>query len=402
MSSSPVAHAHRKLPVCPNCGTDLADEPNFCPTCGQENHDLNISFGHVVEETLEGVFHFDSKVWRTFRELITRPGLLTRHFVEGKRASYVPPIRLYVFISLVFFFLLGKRAASENEEGNRPLVELKAPTSASPVKVDQKPSDNSKAPASTDAGLADSLTAYQPAGVDEILQMLQDSLAAENKARKDPLEADGGGLSFDFDSAGGALKARGNVDVQTLVFDGALLAKDIKNKALMERLAKGEQPFTDSLIRARGGEPSFVKRMGFRQAARLKSGPEALLHQLVKSLSAGMFILMPLFALLMKVFYRRQRPLYVQHLMFSIHLHCFFFLFFSFLLLLAYVLPAAWEIPIGIPVVVTWAYWVLALRRFSEQSLKRSLWKGSLLFTGYVGVLLLFTLGILLISLMTF
>ena len=98
-----MSHHPVKLPACPNCGTDLSQGQNYCPTCGQQNHDINISFGHVVEETLEGVFHFDSKVWRTFKELLFQPGKLTVDFLAGRRVSFVPPIRLYIFISLVFF-----------------------------------------------------------------------------------------------------------------------------------------------------------------------------------------------------------------------------------------------------------------------------------------------------------
>ena len=56
----------------------------------------------MVEEFLEGVFHFDGKVFRTAGLLMFKPGQLTKRFLEGPRMPYVPPIRLYVFISFVF------------------------------------------------------------------------------------------------------------------------------------------------------------------------------------------------------------------------------------------------------------------------------------------------------------
>jgi hypothetical protein len=171
---------------------------------------------------------------------------------------------------------------------------------------------------------------------------------------------------------------------------------------LLERIRRADNRWLDSLIRTRGGEPSFLKRLTYRQSAKLTLGGDGLGHALIKNISVGMFLLMPLFALLLKVFYRRQRPLYVQHLIFSINLHSFFFLFFSFLMLLAMVLPEDWKIPPGIPVLATWAYWVLALSRFSGQSIKRSLWKGSLLFSGYVGVLAFFATGVVVLSLLFF
>lgn len=103
------SHKHRrKTTICPNCGTILAPNFEFCPTCGQENHELNVPIGHLVYEFVESIFHFDIKFWNTFRAIVTRPGKITRDFVDGKRARYVPPARLYVFVAFFFFLMLNK------------------------------------------------------------------------------------------------------------------------------------------------------------------------------------------------------------------------------------------------------------------------------------------------------
>ncbi|SMB85080.1 conserved hypothetical protein [Hymenobacter roseosalivarius DSM 11622] len=87
-----MAHTATKLPACANCHyTFPPDRPNeFCPRCGQQNHELSLSAGHVLEETLEGLFHFDGKVFRTAKLLLFKPGELTKRFLEGKRMPYVP------------------------------------------------------------------------------------------------------------------------------------------------------------------------------------------------------------------------------------------------------------------------------------------------------------------------
>ncbi len=364
VAASSAGHPH-KLSICPNCQTDLSGGENFCPTCGQPNHDVNVTFGHVVEETLEGVFHFDSKVWLTFKELLFYPGKLTVDFLAGRRARFVPPIRLYVFISLVFFFLVNQRAAREERAlGN--IVQLDLPKESA---LQANPPGSAARPDSV----------FEPTSVGEVLAMVRDSLAAETDGKKAKA-----GISFDGDEA------------------GDLVAADFRNRPLLERIADGDTPFLDSLIRARGGQPGFWKRLSIRQTARLSVRQENLSHQLLKNLPLGMFLLMPLFALLLKVFYRRQRPLYVQHLIFSIHLHCFFFLLLGLLLLLAYLPLRGWHVPPGIPVALAWAYWVLALRRFSGQTYRRTLWKGSLLFSGYLGLLILFAGSILVIGMATF
>jgi hypothetical protein len=61
----------------------------------------------VLEEVVEGLLHFDSKSLRTIRALVFSPGLLTLEFIRGRRARYVSPIRLYIFISFVFFMVIS-------------------------------------------------------------------------------------------------------------------------------------------------------------------------------------------------------------------------------------------------------------------------------------------------------
>jgi Protein of unknown function (DUF3667) len=87
---------------CANCGALLADR--YCGRCGQDSH-ASLSFGHFMHEAVEGLFHVDSKFWRTLRILLIRPGLLTEEYLGGKRHSYSPPFRSYLVISIVYFVL---------------------------------------------------------------------------------------------------------------------------------------------------------------------------------------------------------------------------------------------------------------------------------------------------------
>jgi hypothetical protein len=87
---------------CANCGAALADR--YCGRCGQDGQG-SLSLGHFMHEFVEGIFHVDSSFWRTLRELVTRPGLLTERYLAGKRRSYSPPFRTYLVISIVYFIL---------------------------------------------------------------------------------------------------------------------------------------------------------------------------------------------------------------------------------------------------------------------------------------------------------
>ena len=113
-----MSHHKNKLPACANCGHEFNGPDNFCPECGQENHDIRLPLKHHLHEVVEGLLHFDSKSFRTFLTLIIKPGLLSREFNSGKRVRYVPPVRMYIFISFLFFFLLstGKIIKDKEEE----------------------------------------------------------------------------------------------------------------------------------------------------------------------------------------------------------------------------------------------------------------------------------------------
>jgi Protein of unknown function (DUF3667) len=89
---------------CKNCGATLAGR--YCSACGQAADVRIPSFGRLVVDALGDVFSFDSRVWRSLAMLV-RPGRLTSRFLEGQRASYTPPFRLYIVTSLVFFAIFS-------------------------------------------------------------------------------------------------------------------------------------------------------------------------------------------------------------------------------------------------------------------------------------------------------
>jgi Protein of unknown function (DUF3667) len=64
---------------------------------------VSLSLGHFMDELVEGLFHLDSKFWRTLRTLVTRPGLITQEYLAGKRLRYSPPFRSYLVISVLYF-----------------------------------------------------------------------------------------------------------------------------------------------------------------------------------------------------------------------------------------------------------------------------------------------------------
>ncbi len=90
---------------CANCETVL--QGPYCHHCGQLAEDFHRSIGHLVEETVENLFHLDGRVWRTLPRLALKPAQLTRDYLEGRRAGQIPPLRLFLVVVLLFFFAGG-------------------------------------------------------------------------------------------------------------------------------------------------------------------------------------------------------------------------------------------------------------------------------------------------------
>jgi hypothetical protein len=106
--SSPGASEHQDAALgtpapCRNCGAALSGR--FCADCGQAA-DIHVpSTRELFHEALEGITHSDSRLWRTLCLLWFKPGMLTQEFVAGRRAAYLPPFRLYLVLSVIFFLV---------------------------------------------------------------------------------------------------------------------------------------------------------------------------------------------------------------------------------------------------------------------------------------------------------
>lgn len=89
---------------CPNCGTNVVDK--FCPHCGEKKFGAaDLSLRHFFTHALGEFFHYDSKIFRSFRLLFTRPGFLTSEYLRGCRKPYLHPFQLFFISNLIYFVL---------------------------------------------------------------------------------------------------------------------------------------------------------------------------------------------------------------------------------------------------------------------------------------------------------
>ena len=105
VSGNSVGLGAHAVGQCANCGHERFDR--FCPKCGQNDRDYIRGLPPILGDILKETFEIDSRFFRTLKPLFLRPGELPSEFSRNRRASYISPLRLYIFTSLVFFFLLA-------------------------------------------------------------------------------------------------------------------------------------------------------------------------------------------------------------------------------------------------------------------------------------------------------
>jgi hypothetical protein len=367
---------------CLNCGEVLTGQ--HCAHCGQPATVRVLSLWELTKDVIGDLFNADSRVWRTLWPLAFRPGLLTQEFLRGRRASYTPPFRMYLVLSLAFFVLAtlddpgSEVAVKIDEEGSN--IQLR-PGGSAPDDAAQPSTDPSNGP-----GAAPPATATPPAApgprpaLDVDTQRLVDQLVnrAPVAARKD-LRAD---LERTFAAATPEERAA----------TARALADPCGEETLKLDLGPG--------MKAR-----FEPRL--RDACRkIIADQQSFGRALWNNIPKMMFIFLPLIAAALAVLYFRSGRYYVEHLLFVVHFHAFFFLSGIAVLLLERLAEASGEPVAGALavaqavlgtalVIYVPAYLLRALRRVYAQSWWKTVPKFALLGVAYLFCTVFTGLGLL-------
>jgi hypothetical protein len=131
--AGPASTARVSPQLCENCGNEVTQR--FCGACGQRREPPVHSLWHFSRVATEDLTHADSRLWRTLAALLFRPGRLTAEFLDGRRARYLPPIRLYLVLSVLFFLVagaVGTRFAVLQFDDSRPLASANVEAGAQP------------------------------------------------------------------------------------------------------------------------------------------------------------------------------------------------------------------------------------------------------------------------------
>lgn len=294
---------------CMNCGTPL--KGMYCHRCGQYALDIYQPIWKYIRQYFENMYQFDGKIWLTLRLLFTRPGYLTNEFNEGKINSYVHPFRLYMCISVVFFTLFFMGAERET---SRALLVLAGEQIPDSIVDTLKQADPATLPDTT-------VYAYNT-------QTLRNTLLARGVEQTDGL------LHLHYGEQGNELN---EVTLPTVLFRAcmtrtALHQDDEQTVASLRRLDKNGYLDDDELLylslptdtttgRITANVYDWMTRID--QAATLHHQATAsfVLGQLSKWTPFYLMFLLPLQALIFKLFYHRRR--YMEHFAHATHLGSF-------------------------------------------------------------------------------
>jgi|GEM_PF-1347058 len=263
-ATEPGKHSQPIHTHCENCGQELSGP--FCHRCGQHDFDINRSFGHTFLEALENFFHFDTKLFRNLITLLFQPGRMTAAFNAGKRAAQVPPFRLYVFVSILFFFLTF----------------LDSDKSATVFKASQSEGAH--------AGLTMN---GEPVSVKEAWN------AALAEAENEP---------------------EAKETIESLKTATKSLGQEIK-KEVASAIEAAEQ---DSTKEAMSNFERALKEKDKILAT--PEGQKAMLHRFLATMPKLVLICLPLFALYTRFLFRKSGLVYLQHLVMALHFHTFIYL----------------------------------------------------------------------------
>ena len=281
---------------CKNCGTKL--DGMYCYQCGQYALDIEQPFWKYILQYFENVYQFDGKVWLTLYYLFRRPGFLTCEFNAGKINSYVHPLRLFMFLSCLFLlFFFSLIPSNPGDIG---------------VSMTDERADSSK------VTVGDVLVDVQLS--EDMLDYWYDDLSEEERKAAAAIDTV---ISFCGDSV--ARKELGYIGKQKPSADGDTMALFTVPKVLLEEGFLKPLPGDSSAYALSDDknyfdtEPKEVDREIRKMENELNFG--ALVSWYSSYFPIVLLLLIPVFAFLLKLFFRKEKMAYMKHYAFALHLH---------------------------------------------------------------------------------
>lgn len=333
-------------PPCPNCGDGRPSR--FCATCGQNDRNYVRGLVPVVWEFFRESLEVDSRLFRTLKLLLFKPGGLSSEFTANRRAAYMSPVRLYLFASFLFFLVLSTVPASFFQQVGQGDFEVEFDASADPEDA------RASADVRDEADIPDSLGAEPWAsdpGNRTRIEALKAAVRPNQRQKVEDLfnRADtGAGAGF------GRMLAWLAVPPEPLLATGDDAMPPAGPDAATDSAADAAAPPGES------GRPNAATRLLLSTGVELLHDPNLFVQRFVGNLPVAMFLMLPLLALALALCYRRR--FLVEHLVFAMHVQTFSFVVLALALVVPYAAAGIWLQLVLVLVQPVYGY--VALKRF--------------------------------------
>ena len=334
---------------CGNCGSPLLGE--YCYACGQPVSGMVRHFSTIVGDFTDTVLNWDSRLPRTLWPLLVRPGFLTREYFAGRRVRYVSPVRLFVTLAIVTFFvaqlMLSFGDGVDFDADDRPadvsfsqvqtVDEVIRQRDEALAELAQAREDNNADVPGLGAGLdiaEKTIRNSAEARIRALQRRAAKQAASDASSAADAADAadaaagpdaaagaDGGGTATPPDAGSGAAAARdAGADVDA--------DKDGGENGEISFNGRPWNAKTNPLVVS--WWPDFANRWlnaqvarGKKNIERMRTDQEAFKDAYLGAMPAPLFVLLPVFALMLMVLYVFKRRLYMEHLLVALHSHAF-------------------------------------------------------------------------------
>ena len=324
---------------CANCGVVLLGE--HCYACGQPTKGLVRHFSSIIGDFMDSVFELDSRILRTLGPLLFKPGALSLEYFEGRRVRYVSPVRLFVFLSLFAFFAAQLRF---DFAFNEPPVAVTAqPGEAAGTAADDEAQPTDETPDELKLDADGSVEGRQVASmraattVAEVERLRDEALAELSAARAKGTGIPGVDLGVEIGMDVASEAVRKEAQRRIAEIDKAVAAGEpVPVSASASADAKdtlsfnGEpwHPVDNPLVidwLGPTGNAWVNAQVGRAEGniERIKKDPNLLQSAFLSMVPTTLFILLPLFAVLLKIMYVFKKRLYMEHLIVALHSHSF-------------------------------------------------------------------------------
>ncbi|HLT53448.1 MAG TPA: DUF3667 domain-containing protein [Flavobacteriaceae bacterium] len=304
--------------TCSNCTSQFDATYTFCPYCGQKRDD-ELTLGVLFYNTISNYFSFDARFFKSFIPLMIKPGFLPKEFVGGKRLTYIHPAQMYLFVTVIFFFIF-----SFTVRDSRASIDSAMKENFAKKVID-----------SVDQG---GEVVLDSAKVEQMLKPLKDNQAYTGMSDEEIKNLDS------------IIKTSGS---QKKKYNSNFNFNEEEVDSMIQAGATDEEVYK---FMGMSDDAGYIKRKFYSKVLKFykskDSGVGAIYQAFFDSIPIAMFFLLPIFALLFKLFYYRKGR-FAHHLVFSFYFFCFLFMVFTLELLVNKI--------VNVP---DWIDWLIAFSTF--------------------------------------